>query len=71
MGAQTVAQISNFYTGRYFWDDCVKNYDRVPDEINGVTLNQIHAIAQVYCAKYLGTCGSKFWRKKRACDVER
>lgn len=51
MGAQTVAQISNFYTGRYFWDDCVKNYDRVPDEINGVTLNQIHAIAQEFIAQ--------------------
>lgn len=33
MGAQTVAQISNFYTGRYFADGVVKNYEKVPDAI--------------------------------------
>ncbi|MEO5950222.1 MAG: pitrilysin family protein [Candidatus Saccharimonadales bacterium] len=34
MGAQTVSQISNFYTGRYFADDVVKDYEKVPDSIN-------------------------------------
>ena len=33
MGAQTVSQISNFYTGRYFADGVVKNYEKVPDAI--------------------------------------
>jgi predicted Zn-dependent peptidase len=37
MGAQTVAQISNFYTNRYFADGVVKDYERVPDSINGTS----------------------------------
>lgn len=37
MGAQTVAQISNFYTNRYFADDVVKEYEKVPDEITGTS----------------------------------
>lgn len=37
MGAQTVAQISNFYTGRYFADGVVKDYEKVPDSINKTT----------------------------------
>lgn len=37
MGAQTVAQISNFYTGRYFADGIVKDYDKVPESIRKTT----------------------------------
>ena len=37
MGAQTVAQISNFYTNRYFADGVVKDYEKVPDSIMGIT----------------------------------
>lgn len=33
MGAQTVAQISNFYTSRYFADDIVRDYEKVPELI--------------------------------------
>lgn len=33
MGAQTVAQISNFYTNRYFADGVVKDYEGVPNAI--------------------------------------
>lgn len=33
MGAQTVAQISNFYTGRFFADGVVKDYEKVPESI--------------------------------------
>lgn len=33
MGAQTVSQISNFYTNRYFADGVVKEYDKVPEFI--------------------------------------
>lgn len=41
MGAQTVAQISGFYTSRYFADDVVKDYDRVPADILAVSQEQI------------------------------
>jgi predicted Zn-dependent peptidase len=37
MGAQTVAQISNFYTGRYFADGVVKDYNKVPQSIRKTT----------------------------------
>lgn len=37
MGAQTVSQISSFYMGRYFADDFIKDYDKVPDMIRGVS----------------------------------
>lgn len=37
MGAQTVSQISNFYTNRYFADGVVKDYEKVPDSIKGTT----------------------------------
>lgn len=37
MGAQTVAQISNFYTNRYFADGVVKEYEKVPDSINNTS----------------------------------
>jgi predicted Zn-dependent peptidase len=38
MGAQTVSQISNFYTNRYFADDVVKDYEKVPESIKNTTL---------------------------------
>lgn len=37
MGAQTVAQISSFYTGRYFADSVVKDYNKVPESIRKTT----------------------------------
>lgn len=37
MGAQTVSQISNFYTGRYFADGIVKDYELVPDSITNTS----------------------------------
>ena len=41
MGAQTVSQISGFYTGRYFADDFIKNYEKVPAMIKSVTLDKM------------------------------
>lgn len=41
MGAQTVAQISNFYTGRYFADGIVKDYDKVPEQIKNTSRDRI------------------------------
>jgi len=48
MGAQTVSQISGFYTNRYFADDCVKDYDKVPDMLRKVTAAKIRSIAQEF-----------------------
>jgi predicted Zn-dependent peptidase len=48
MGAQTVSQISGFYTNRYFADDCVKDYDKVPDMIRKVTREKIMKVAQEF-----------------------
>jgi predicted Zn-dependent peptidase len=48
MGAQTVSQISSFYTGRYFADDCVKDYGKVPDLIRKVTREKIMNVAQEF-----------------------
>lgn len=41
MGAQTVAQISNFYTSRYFADGIVKDYEKIPDSINNTSRQRI------------------------------
>lgn len=41
MGAQTVSQIRSFYAGRYFDDDYIKNYDKIPDMIRKVTLQRM------------------------------
>lgn len=48
MGAQTVAQISNFYTGRYFSDDIVKDYEKVPDSINNTSRDVMIATAREF-----------------------
>jgi predicted Zn-dependent peptidase len=48
MGAQTVAQISNFYTGRYFADGIVKDYEKVPDSIRKTTRECIIATAREF-----------------------
>lgn len=50
MGAQTVAQISNFYTGRYFLDGAVKDYNKVPDEIRQTSRECIIATAKEFIA---------------------
>jgi predicted Zn-dependent peptidase len=41
MGAQTVAQISNFYTGRYFADGVLKDYNKVPESIRRTTRDRM------------------------------
>ena len=50
MGAQTVAQISNYYSGRYFSDDVVREYDKSPDAIRGITLERMIATAREFIA---------------------
>lgn len=50
MGAQTVAQISNFYSNRYFGDGFVKDYEKVPDAIRGITRERMLATAREFIA---------------------
>lgn len=48
MGAQTVSQISSFYVHRYFVDDCIKDYTKVPELIRRVTKDTIVTTAQKF-----------------------
>lgn len=50
MGAQTVAQISNFYTGRYFLDGEVKDYNQVPAAIHKTSIECIIDTAKEFIA---------------------
>ncbi len=64
MGAQTVAQISNFYSGRYFSDDVLRDYNRSPEAIKEITLERMIATAREFIAHnawaFAGvSCGEK------------
>lgn len=48
MGAQTVSQITGFYTNRYFADDFIKDYNKVPDSIRKVTREKMIATAKSF-----------------------
>ena len=48
MGAQTVAQISGFYTAKYFSNGSIKNYDDVPSHIKRVTRARMVNVAQQF-----------------------
>jgi predicted Zn-dependent peptidase len=50
MGAQTVSQISNFYTNRYFADGVVKDYEKVPESINAITRELMVSMAESFIA---------------------
>lgn len=50
MGAQTVSQISNFYTNRYFADGVVKDYEKVPDAINATNRELMITTAESFIA---------------------
>lgn len=50
MGAQTVAQISNYYAGRFFSDDVVRDYERSPEAIRCITLERMIATAREFIA---------------------
>lgn len=50
MGAQTVSQISNFYTHRYFSDDSIKDYDKIPDMLRKVNREKIMKVAREFIA---------------------
>lgn len=48
MGAQTVSQISGFYTGRYFSDDFIKDYTKVPEMIRKVSKDMMVTTAKSF-----------------------
>lgn len=48
MGAQTVSQISGFYTGRYFADGFIKDYYKVPSMIKNVTMERMVETARKF-----------------------
>jgi len=48
MGAQTVSQISGFYTGRYFADGFIKDYTKVPEMIKNVTIERMVDTARCF-----------------------
>lgn len=50
MGAQTVAQISSFYTSRYFADGVVKDYNKVPQSIMRTTRERMIDTAREFIA---------------------
>lgn len=48
MGAQTVGQIASFYSGRYFFDGVVNEYDKVPARIEATQRENIAKLAQEF-----------------------
>jgi len=64
MGAQTVSQISNFYTNRYFADDVVKEYEKVPESIKKTTRERIIETASEFISHNINvlagvSCGER------------
>ena len=53
MGAQTVSQISNFYTNRYFADGVVKEYDKVPESIMKTSRDLMIGTAHEFIGKQI------------------
>jgi predicted Zn-dependent peptidase len=50
MGAQTVGQISNFYSGKYFMEGVIDDYAKVPDMIKRVSIADIVSVAREFFA---------------------
>lgn len=48
MGAQTVSQISGFYTNRYFADDYIYDYGKVPELLRKVTREKIMSVVREF-----------------------
>jgi|SRR5581483_8223312 len=69
---QTVGGTAGGYAGRYFFDEIVESYDRVPERITAIQKEDIVAVAQAMLADnvwglgVLGYCGEEFAGKLRA-----
>ncbi|HUA13615.1 MAG TPA: pitrilysin family protein [Candidatus Sulfotelmatobacter sp.] len=64
--AQTVGGTAAGYVSRYFFEDVIEEYDRVPERIRAVTKTQMTAIAKelfkdnIWGFGVLGNCGEAF-----------
>jgi predicted Zn-dependent peptidase len=64
--AQTVGGTASGYAGRYFFDDVVEDYYRVPERIKAVTKEKIISVSNamftpnIWGFGVLGNCGEKF-----------
>ncbi|MCB9819785.1 insulinase family protein [Candidatus Nomurabacteria bacterium] len=50
MGAQSTGQIANYYTGRYFEDGVVRDYNSAPRDINRITRELMQTTAESFIA---------------------
>jgi predicted Zn-dependent peptidase len=70
--AQTVGGTASGYAGRYFFDEVVENYYKVPERIKAVTKEQIVNIARsmftesIWGFGVLGNCGEHFAEELQA-----
>jgi predicted Zn-dependent peptidase len=64
--AQTVGSTAGGYVGRYFFDDVIDNYYRIPERIEAITKQQIVEVTRAMFAEnvwgfgVLGNCGEVF-----------
>jgi predicted Zn-dependent peptidase len=56
-GAQTVASTAGGYTGRYFFDDYIDDYYKIPERIEAVTKQSIVEAARTMFAEGVGGLG--------------
>jgi predicted Zn-dependent peptidase len=69
--AQTVGGTAAGYASRYFFDDIIEEYERIPERIKAVTKDDIVAIARQFFRDdlwgfgVLGACGEEFAEKLR------
>lgn len=64
MGAQTPGQIAGFYAGRYFSDGFIKEYHKVPEHINNISVDKIVDVAREFI-------GAQTWVLGAVTSVER
>jgi predicted Zn-dependent peptidase len=55
--AQTVASTANGYTGRYFFDEYIDDYYKIPERINAVTKQSIVDVTRAMFADGIGGLG--------------
>lgn len=69
--AQTVGGTAAGYSGRYFFDDVIEDYEHIPERIKSVSKDEIVTIARNFFADdlwglgILGACGDEFAEKLR------